>query len=157
MAERKGFEPLKRFPVYTLSKRAPSTTRPPLQISLSIIDHSLHYIFILKYKLLMNISIVIPTFKEKENIKNLINLIKSEIEISKIIVVDDSPSEEIKNEISNFNDVKYIYRGKKLGRGSAIIEGLNFSQENFNSEIFIEMDADLSHDPKELKENLKLL
>ena len=100
----------------------------------------------------MNISIVIPTFKEKENIKNLINLIKSEIEISKIIVVDDSPSEEIKNEISNFNDVKYIYRGKKLGRGSAIIEGLNFSQENFNSEIFIEMDADLSHDPKELKE-----
>ena len=105
----------------------------------------------------MNISIVIPTFKEKENIKNLINLIKSEIEISKIIVVDDSPSEEIKNEISNFNDVKYIYRGKKLGRGSAIIEGLNFSQENFNSEIFIEMDADLSHDPKELKENLKLL
>ena len=104
----------------------------------------------------MNISIVIPTFKEKENIKNLINLIKSEIEISKIIVVDDSPSEEIKNEISNFNDVKYIYRGKKLGRGSAIIEGLKFSQENFNSEIFIEMDADLSHDPKELKENLKL-
>ena len=104
----------------------------------------------------MNISIIIPTFKEKENIKNLINLIKSEIEISKIIIVDDSPSEEIKNEISNLSDVKYIYRGKKLGRGSAVIEGLNFSQKNFNSEIFIEMDADLSHDPKELKENLKL-
>ena len=31
MAEREGFEPSKRFPVYTLSKRAPSTTRPPLQ------------------------------------------------------------------------------------------------------------------------------
>ena len=30
MAEREGFEPSKRFPVYTLSKRAPSTTRPPL-------------------------------------------------------------------------------------------------------------------------------
>ena len=104
----------------------------------------------------MNISIIIPTFKEKENIKNLINLIKSEIEISKIIIVDDSPSEEIKNEISNLDDVKYIYRGEKLGRGSAVIEGLNFSQKNFNSEIFIEMDADLSHDPKELKENLKL-
>ena len=25
-----GFEPSKQFPVYTLSKRAPSTTRPPL-------------------------------------------------------------------------------------------------------------------------------
>ena len=31
MAERAGFEPAIRFPVYTLSRRAPSTTRPPLQ------------------------------------------------------------------------------------------------------------------------------
>ena len=33
MAERKGFEPLIRFHVYTLSRRAPSTTRPPLRRS----------------------------------------------------------------------------------------------------------------------------
>ena len=26
-----GFEPMKELPLYTLSKRAPSTTRPPLQ------------------------------------------------------------------------------------------------------------------------------
>ena len=104
----------------------------------------------------MNISIVIPTFKEKENIKKLVNLIKSEIEVFKIVIVDDSPDDGIKNEISNLNDINYIYRGKKLGRGSAVIEGLNFLQKNFNSEIFIEMDADLSHDPKELNENLKL-
>ena len=31
MAERKGFEPSRRFPAYTLSRRAPSTTRPPLR------------------------------------------------------------------------------------------------------------------------------
>ena len=31
LAEREGFEPSIRFPVYTLSKRAPSATRPPLQ------------------------------------------------------------------------------------------------------------------------------
>ena len=31
MAERKGFEPLIPLTVYTLSKRAPSTTRPPLR------------------------------------------------------------------------------------------------------------------------------
>ena len=29
-AERKGFEPSIQFPVYTLSRRAPSTTRTPL-------------------------------------------------------------------------------------------------------------------------------
>ena len=31
MAERVGFEPTIRFPVYTLSKRAPSATRPSLR------------------------------------------------------------------------------------------------------------------------------
>ena len=31
VAERQGFEPWRRFPAYTLSRRAPSTTRPPLR------------------------------------------------------------------------------------------------------------------------------
>ena len=30
LAERVGFEPTRRLPAYTLSKRAPSATRPPL-------------------------------------------------------------------------------------------------------------------------------
>ncbi len=32
MAERVGFEPTKELPLYTLSRRAPSTTRPPLRM-----------------------------------------------------------------------------------------------------------------------------
>ncbi len=35
MAERAGFEPARRFPAYTLSRRAPSTARPPLRRLLS--------------------------------------------------------------------------------------------------------------------------
>ena len=31
MAERQGFEPWRRSPAYTLSRRAPSTTRPPVR------------------------------------------------------------------------------------------------------------------------------
>lgn len=31
LADREGFEPSIRFPVYTLSRRAPSTTRPPVR------------------------------------------------------------------------------------------------------------------------------
>ena len=34
VAEREGFEPSRRFPAYTLSRRAPSTTRPPLLAAL---------------------------------------------------------------------------------------------------------------------------
>ena len=36
LAERMGFEPMIEFPLYTLSKRAPSTTRPPLQLNFPI-------------------------------------------------------------------------------------------------------------------------
>ena len=36
VAERMGFEPMKELLLYTLSKRAPSTTRPPLHIHLEI-------------------------------------------------------------------------------------------------------------------------
>ena len=35
MAEGEGFEPSIRFPVYTLSKRAPSAARPPLLAALA--------------------------------------------------------------------------------------------------------------------------
>ena len=56
MAEREGFEPSKRFPVYTLSKRAPSTTRPPLQTYnfLNSLDW-FKYIFLKpRYQLIVN-------------------------------------------------------------------------------------------------------
>ena len=36
------------------------------------------------------------------------------------------------------------------------MEGLKYSLQNYKNEIFIEMDADFSHDPKELIKNLKL-
>ena len=45
MAERMGFEPMKEFPLYTLSKRAPSTARPPL---LNQIINSLNLILLSK-------------------------------------------------------------------------------------------------------------
>ena len=58
LAERMGFEPMKGFPLYTLSKRAPSTTRPPLQSS------KINYLF--KYLLSLDKFIVesngIPIF-----------------------------------------------------------------------------------------------
>ena len=33
MADRQGFEPWRRSPAYTLSRRAPSTTRPPVRLA----------------------------------------------------------------------------------------------------------------------------
>ncbi len=103
----------------------------------------------------MNIAIVIPTFKESENIENLI---RSILEVQKnplIVIVDDSPDKRIEEIVSKFDNINYIYRGKKLGRGSAVIEGMkNIIKKK--PDAIIEMDADLSHDPKEINENLEI-
>ena len=54
MAEREGFEPSKRFPVYTLSKRAPSTTRPPLLVIIINSFDKLFYKFFICWKFIFH-------------------------------------------------------------------------------------------------------
>ena len=54
MAERMGFEPMKELLLYTLSKRAPSTTRPPLLKD---------YLFLV-FSILLPIKIILHSFVE---------------------------------------------------------------------------------------------
>ena len=49
---------------------------------------------------------------------------------------------------------KYFHRLNKAGRGSAVMFGFKQAIEFDDYNIFIEMDADFSHDPDELKENI---
>ena len=104
----------------------------------------------------MAIGIIIPAFKEFDNIEKLILSILKILENPLIIIIDDSPDRKTQEKIKTFNNIRYIYRGKKLGRGSAVIEGMkNLVNEKEISKI-IEMDADLSHDPSEIQNNLKI-
>ena len=104
----------------------------------------------------MTIAIIIPAFKESDNIEKLISSILKILENPLIIIIDDSPDRKTQEKIKTFNNIRYIYRGKKLGRGSAVIEGMkNLVNEKEINKI-IEMDADLSHDPSEIQNNLKI-
>lgn len=104
-----------------------------------------------------SIGIVIPAYNEKENIIRLIKKIRNNLDCL-IIIVDDSSDLKtkkiiIKNKLKN---VRYFNRGKKLGRGSAVIFGFKkILKLKKNVSCFIEMDADLSHNPSELKRNIK--
>jgi len=102
----------------------------------------------------MKTAIIIPTYNEKENIKKLIPAIFSVIPKVDIIVVDDNSPDETANEVlklkRKYFHLHLIKRGGKAGRGSAVIEGLKFAFEKIKAEKYIEMDADFSHDPKEL-------
>lgn len=103
-----------------------------------------------------SVGIVVPAYNEKENILKLINGIRKYLDCI-IIIVDDSNNNDtqkilIKNKIKN---IKYFNRGKKSGRGSAVLFGLKKlikSKKKIN--CLIEMDADLSHSPTELRRNI---
>ena len=107
----------------------------------------------------MKISIIIPTFRESENILELIdkiqkNLIRENIEY-KIYIIDDSPGKDIEKLLILHNiRINYIYRGEKLGRGSAVLKGFEIALKSGFTDIIIEMDADLSHDPAELNSKI---
>ena len=102
-----------------------------------------------------NIGIVIPAFNEENNIERLVKKIKGKFRDSLIIIVDDSRHKKTWKLIKKKKlKVNYAFRGKKLGRGSAVIFGLKKLMKNKKIKIFVEMDADFSHNPAELPRNI---
>ncbi len=101
------------------------------------------------------IGIVIPTYNEQENILRLIKGIRKYLNCV-ILIVDDSNDASIKKILlkSRIRHLKYYNRGKKSGRGSAVIFGFKKLIKKKKISCFIEMDADLSHSPIELKRNI---
>ena len=95
---------------------------------------------------------MIPTYNEKENIKNLINnILKLKIKNLHIVVVDDNSPDEtwkIVQDISRKNkNVHLLLRKKDKGRGSAGKDGFVYCLK-YGAYVIVEMDADLSHDPR---------
>jgi len=98
--------------------------------------------------------IIIPTYKEKENIEKIILKIFSFDKIFDILVVDDnSPdgtAEIVSSLIKQFSDRLFIEKREgKLGLGTAYIHGFKWALKRKYEYIF-EMDADFSHNPDDL-------
>lgn len=101
-----------------------------------------------------NISIVVPTYNEKETIISFLEKATQQILMNKldaqIIVVDDGSPDGTAELINNFckvhTNITLLNRSKKMGLASACMYG--FSQTDSN--ILGVMDADLSHAPDAL-------
>jgi len=96
--------------------------------------------------------VMIPTYNEKENIKILIDKILSlKIKNLHVVVADDSSPDgtwKIVQEISRKNkNVHLLLRKKDKGRGSAGRDGFIYCVKH-GADVIVEMDADMSHDPK---------
>ena len=99
------------------------------------------------------IAIIIPAYNERKNLKKLVDQINSNLNDIQILIIDDSKVNDSEQTIIDKKNVHFIYRGKKLGRGSAVLFGLKEClKKDYN--IFIEMDADFSHDPNELQDKI---
>jgi dolichol-phosphate mannosyltransferase len=95
--------------------------------------------------------IVIPTYREAENIAHLVAQLRAVVPDARIIVVDDSPDLETVNAVAPMAGpcVEIVHRGGKGGRGSAVLEGMRALIAR-GVDVVIEMDADHSHPPAEL-------
>lgn len=99
-----------------------------------------------------NLLIIIPAYNEGKNLIELLKKIKSENDNWNIIIIDDSENFETNKLIENYKEKKiyYIKRNLKMGRGSAVRFGFEYSKKN-KFDYILEMDADLSHNPSEIK------
>ncbi len=102
--------------------------------------------------------VIIPTYNENENIESIIDKVLLQGKEFAILIVDDNSPDgtgdtvkKIKKNKSQGKDkrVHLIEREKKMGLGSAYIEGFRWALERQYDFVF-EMDADFSHDPTTL-------
>lgn len=102
------------------------------------------------------ISIIIPTFNERENLPRLIESIFSHLGKTggEVVVVDDNSPDatgDLAEALKREYPIQVIHRSGKLGLASAVLEGFKQAQGG----IVCVMDADLSHDPAILPRMVK--
>lgn len=104
----------------------------------------------------MKITIIIPTYNEKENlpilVKSIFDVFEGNLLRGNIVIVDDNSPDGtgiIADELSlKNNKIQVIHRKGKEGLSSAVMEGFRYA----TGEIIGVMDADLSHPPEVIPE-----
>lgn len=107
------------------------------------------------------VSVIIPTFNESENICSVLKSIKeylSKTNFEAIVVDDDSPdgTGKIVEEYAKTardESISIIHRKEKSGLSSAILDGL----KKASGEMIVVMDSDLSHPPQIIPRMLETL
>ncbi|WP_282134572.1 polyprenol monophosphomannose synthase [Seonamhaeicola maritimus] len=99
--------------------------------------------------------VIIPTYNEIENIEAIVKAVFSQSEAIHILIVDDNSPDltglKVKELQKDFSDRLFLeVRQEKSGLGTAYIHGFKWCLKKEYRYIF-EMDADFSHDPKDLQ------
>lgn len=102
----------------------------------------------------MHVTIIIPTYNERENIAKIVPIIHAQLPHAAILVVDDnSPDktfEVVREMQKSITNLSLLLRQKKEGLGKAYINAFRNLLQEGKTDAVIMMDADFSHDPKYL-------
>lgn len=107
--------------------------------------------------------VVLPTYNEAGNIKRVIDGIFDSVkgisdwEVS-ILVVDSTSEDktaEIVRDLQNTHKHLHLLETKKEGLGKAYVHGFSHAIHHMNADLLFEMDADLSHNPKDIPAFIK--
>lgn len=98
--------------------------------------------------------VVIPTYNEKGNIDQMIHELFAQYipHLSVLIVDDNSPdgTQDVVRELqATYPSLYLLGREHKQGLGAAYVAGFGFALDH-GADMIVQMDADFSHDPKDV-------
>jgi dolichol-phosphate mannosyltransferase len=103
----------------------------------------------------MSALVVLPTYQEAENIRDVLTRVRASVPEAHILVVDDGSPDGTADLAAAVADelgqIDVLRRAEKSGLGPAYRAGFTWGLER-GHDVFVEMDADLSHDPEVLPE-----
>ena len=101
----------------------------------------------------MKTLIVTPTYNEKKNIKSFIKTVFKHNPDAHLLIIDDNSPDKTSLEVLElqkiFPNLFLKNRPHKQGLGTAYIDGFSWAIKK-NYHFIVQMDADLSHDPKDV-------
>ena len=107
----------------------------------------------------MHIVVIIPTYNEKVNIKNLIPVLQTEVfpkikghEMSILVADDGSPDGTqgvVEGFVKEYKNV-HLLEGKKEGLGKAYARAMRYAMDILHADAVLEFDADFQHDPHDI-------
>ena len=110
----------------------------------------------------MKIVVVNPTYNEAENIERLVREIQgvgegSGYDLHQLIVDDNSPDHtaEIVKRLQKDYPKLHLITGSRQGLGAAYIRGFKYAIAEMKPDVLIQMDADFSHDPRDIPRLLR--
>ncbi len=104
--------------------------------------------------------VVIPTYNEIENVESIIEAVLNVVPGINILIVDDNSPDgtaaAVEKMMETDERIHLLKRAGKMGLGTAYCDGFAYCLDK-NFEAICEMDADFSHDPKDLPRLLEEL